>query len=146
VSASPRLAGVVAALVPNAAVEDRVLAEVLCVARALAEVSYEPQPDGLEVDDFYQLGHQWAFRALRNLQAAGRPCEGLDVIDEIEAADKREDAHRGDTCDALWLYELVTRAGRYEHTEAALDPLFVSDLRYLRVLAKARRAAMEALP
>lgn len=145
-TASPRLTGVVAALVPNAAVEDRVLAEVLCVPRALVEISYEPPPDGLEADDFYQFGHCWAFRALRNLQARGESCEGLAVVDEVAAADKREDAHRGDTCNAWWLYELVTRADRYEHTEAALDPLFVSDLRYLRVLAKARRAALEALP
>jgi len=142
---SVRIEGVVRALIPNPSVENRVLAEVLCIARALAEVSYEPQPDGLEVDDFYQLGHQWAFNALRNLQALGAPCEGLAVIDAIEATDKATDAHRGDTCDAWWLAELVHRADRYTHTEAALDPLFIADLEYLRVLARLRRAAMGAM-
>jgi replicative DNA helicase len=123
------------ALLPQPEVERRVLAEVITNPTALAIA------DNLEVDDFVVLAHQWAFRALRNLQTTDAPIGIEEIADAIALDDIAHDTHCRETVNVISLALIVVEAARYGE---AFDEWFRADLRHLRIIASSRRAVMEA--
>ncbi len=120
-------------------VEARVLAEILTNPTALA------MAENLELDDFALLAHQWAFAALRNLQAAGESIGVIEVVDAIAMDDLTLETNKSHTVDVRWMLHLldITRRTARWYREL-LDVVFPADLRQLRTFARRRRTALKA--
>jgi hypothetical protein len=125
---------------PQYDVEQRVLAAVIVDAAKLAIAT------DLELDDFFDMGHQRVFMALRNLQAANDDITPRTIAQYLAL----RDAEKPSRVAEMYLKYLVivastllVRSYEWSFGEAALF-VFESDMRLLRMISTQLREASRA--